>query len=532
MKRKSVHTTGPATAIVYCRVSTRAQGREGTSLETQAKACIKHADSLGYKVGRVTKEIFSGAELWDRPQLTRGRAAIKAGEFQALVCYSTDRLSRNPLHLGIVAEECDRAGVDLHFVTEPLDTSAEGQLIQYVKGYAAQLEREKIKERTLRARRAKLQSGKPTFNGWQLYGYRPNKEEARYEIVESEAIIVRRIFEMCASGLGCHAIASTLNREEVPSPKVVYRGSTVKWSAATLHRMLTSPSYKGEEYQWRTKRDKKKRDRARPKSEWIKLPDGIRPAIVSLELWDRVQERLKSNSGNAARNQERPVLLRGLLYCGECGWRMIRNRFTRGQYHYDKYRCGSHWRPFKTACTGEGVPVSECNDWVWSKVKSVFLDPSIIEQELRRLEETERDPQIETRLENTRRELEQIESGIQGLLHRFRGCADDLTIGSAIEREVRAAAKEKKQVEAEVARLESLVAAHSRAVVDIKTLKDYCKQVALRLNQLAFKEQRLALEALGVRVYGNGTDWHLELKIPTQPHADVTVFDVPSSARL
>ena len=61
-------------ALVYCRVSTKGQ-EDGTSLHTQAEACIKHAESLGYTVGKVTKEVFS--ELWDRPLLAKDQRRVK-----------------------------------------------------------------------------------------------------------------------------------------------------------------------------------------------------------------------------------------------------------------------------------------------------------------------------------------------------------------------------------------------------------------------------------------------------------------------
>jgi len=42
-------------AVVYCRVSTRRQEDEGTSLQTQEEACIRHAQELGYSVAHVTR---------------------------------------------------------------------------------------------------------------------------------------------------------------------------------------------------------------------------------------------------------------------------------------------------------------------------------------------------------------------------------------------------------------------------------------------------------------------------------------------
>lgn len=524
-------------AIIYCRVSTRSQQEEGTSLETQAEACIKHAKSLGYQVGRVTKETYSGAELWDRPLLARDRAAIMAGEFQALIVYALDRLSREQNAQGLIACECVRGDCELISVTENLDHSPQGKFLRGAAAFAAELEREKIRERTMRGRHAALQSGKPAFGGSTLFGYVPNREEGRYEIIETEAVLVRRIFEMCASGIGCHAIASTMNREGIPSPKVGEHPGA-KWCAATLYRMLKNESYKGEEYQGRTKLGTKKNGHKLkstvylPREKWIKLPEGTRPAIVSVELWETVQERLKANAGAATRNKANPVLLRGLIFCGECGGRMIRNHFHRGKYDYDKYRCGSHWRPFKTACTGKGVPVKECNEWVWAHVKSVFNDPTKIEQELRRLEETRQDPQLEIRLQNQRRELARVESEIQALVHRFRKSVSNEALLPAVEREIKSATKEKEQLETAISRLEAQIDAHNRAAVDMKSLRDYCQQTAKRLNRLTFNERRTALEALDATVSANGSDrenWELTVRIPTQPDLDVSPLHVRRS---
>ena len=64
-------------AILYCRVSTRQQAEEGSSLESQRDACLKHAEEKGYSVPEeyVLLEDASGAYL-DRPLLTRARELI------------------------------------------------------------------------------------------------------------------------------------------------------------------------------------------------------------------------------------------------------------------------------------------------------------------------------------------------------------------------------------------------------------------------------------------------------------------------
>ena len=120
-------------AAIYCRVSTKAQAEQGSSLGSQRDACLKLAQERGYTVPEEYRlsEDASGADL-DRPLLTRARELVKAGLVKALVCYSTDRLARNPVHIAIVAEECQKAGAELVFVTEPLVSSPEGRLFSYV----------------------------------------------------------------------------------------------------------------------------------------------------------------------------------------------------------------------------------------------------------------------------------------------------------------------------------------------------------------------------------------------------------------
>jgi site-specific DNA recombinase len=514
---------GNKLAIVYCRVSTKGQ-RDGTSLQTQAEACIKHAESLGYTVGRVTKEVFSGAELWDRPQLSRDRAELKSGMFHALFCYSTDRLARDPIHLCIIAQECERDGVVMSFVTEPLDNSPEGMLIRYVKGYAAAIEREKIKERMMRGRKAKLRSGKPTFVGDGLFGYRPDREAGKYVIYEPEARIVRRVFEMCLAGYGASSIAKRFNAEGISSPKSAkstWQGKS-HWCQATTYNILKNPAYKGEEFGWRTKR-LKGRDKPRPRSEWIRLPDDIRPAIVSAITWQAAQDTFKTTKGATRRNERKPVLLRGNLFCSGCGRAMHLREYARYRKGRDMYRCNSTAKLWETGCDGQNVPFKEMNEWIWGEIKTILSDPSIIETELRKLENMEPDSQTSHDLEATKRELAKVERGLQALMRRFRDASDDQTLWPYIEREIAQAAREKEHLEATIADFELRLAKRATFVDEMHSIRDYCGQVAGRLEEFTFEEKRLSFTALGLKVFASGRDkeqWRYEISIPASDQGE------------
>jgi hypothetical protein len=116
-------------------------------------------------------------------------------------------------------------------VTESFEDSAVGRFIRSAKAFAAEVEHEKIKERTGHGRVARAHSGK-LIPGWKaLYGYRwADDAGGRYVTAEPEATVVRRIFAASAQGQGLVAIAAELMREGVPTPS----GRAPVWRTSTL----------------------------------------------------------------------------------------------------------------------------------------------------------------------------------------------------------------------------------------------------------------------------------------------------------
>ena len=154
----------------------------------------------------------------DDPKSPALREAIRSGTVGVVVAYALDRLSRNQTALGLLFSEADHAGVTVEFVTERLDDTPEGRLLQSVRGYVAEVERLKISERTVRGERARVLSGKIHGQGTDLYGYRRDKDAGVRHIVDSEAIIVRRIFHAVIDGRAVRSIVRDLNAEDVPPP--------------------------------------------------------------------------------------------------------------------------------------------------------------------------------------------------------------------------------------------------------------------------------------------------------------------------
>lgn len=241
------------TAAVYLRVSTKQQREDGSSLASQAEQCLALARAEGYEVpdGYICQEDWPGTEL-ARPELDRVRELVRQRLIVALIAYSTDRLSRSPIHVGLIAEECQKNGVKLVFVSEPLDASPEGMLISYVKGYAAQLERVRILDRTCRGKLARARSGKlPQGTGRGMYGYRyegGKDGSGKRVVVDQEAQVVRRMFQLASEGFSAHRIAKALNIDDIPS----FNGG--RWQPRVVLRMLHNSVYSGKTYYRRTRR--------------------------------------------------------------------------------------------------------------------------------------------------------------------------------------------------------------------------------------------------------------------------------------
>ncbi len=96
------------------------------------------------------------------------------------------------------------------------------------------------------------------------------------------------------------------------------------------------------------------------------------------------------------------------------------------------------------------------------------------------------------------------------------------------------ASREKQQLEKTIADLEARINEANRRIADLRYLNDYCALVRENLDSFTFEDQRLALRALGVRMYANSDDpacWRYEVSIPIEEPDDVKALHVSSHRR-
>jgi site-specific DNA recombinase len=482
-------TSAHTNAAIYCRVSTRQQAEDGSSLDSQEVACRRLAASQGFTITQVFKEDFPGTEL-ARPMLDQLRGGVKSGAYAAVFCYATDRLSRSPVHLALIAEECQKCEVELVFVTEPLDSSPEGQLLTFVRGWAAQLEREKIKHRTIRGKAARIASGRlPQGTGrtGAAYGYRYDKATGRRTIEPAEAVVITELFELCATGLSTYKLADRLNQAELPSPL------GTKWHPRTVLNILRNPIYMGVTYFNRRQRvhisGKRHTYVDRPQSEWAVI-DGATPAIVDADLFRTVQARLDQPLVRPAPEYTR-YLLSGFLRCScggpACGHELQRN----SKYRY--YRCINTVprtnRP--RTCDAKGVRVSVLEPLAWAEVCKVIEDPETILAELRSRQGAT--TALDEEIARVRTTIKTLDAQKQRALRLFTIAeADD----ADVKRELGRINKLSLQAQSRLAELEGRRAVSAQFEPLAEKVKEYCALARDRLDQLTFEQKREVLEVL------------------------------------
>src|SRR5688572_336381 len=95
--------------LIYSRVSTDAQERDGTSLDTQERAGLELAAANGWQVVRCVRDAASGFTL-ERGGIQELRGILRRGEAEVVIAYAVDRLSRNQNHIGVLFDDAQQAG--------------------------------------------------------------------------------------------------------------------------------------------------------------------------------------------------------------------------------------------------------------------------------------------------------------------------------------------------------------------------------------------------------------------------------------
>jgi DNA invertase Pin-like site-specific DNA recombinase len=386
---------------LYARYSTERQSEN--SIPDQLRTCERLAEREGFQiVARFSDAAISGGTA-QRPGYMDLLRAARRHEFDVIVAEDSSRLWRELAEQWRALKELQDLGV--HFVGHGIDTRRdESKILLAVNGAMAEAYRDEIARRTRRGLEGRALAGAAV--GGRAYGYIAARDSGtgRVEINETEATVVRQIFELYAGGLGPRRIAAQLNGEGIPSPGSSWNRTTRRragWLASAIHGDVTRESgilncrrYIGIVTWGRTRWERSAADsskrRARLNAKPLYEVTDERFRIIPQELWERVkarQARQRESLGARVRGklphhapgQGRSPrhVLSGLLRCGLCD-----AKFTMADAR--AYACASYLNGH--ACTNHiRVRRIWAEDRILDSVRRDLRDPEVIAEVERRV---------------------------------------------------------------------------------------------------------------------------------------------------
>ena len=295
-------------AVIYARISADHFG-QGLGVARQIEDCTAKAIALGWTVAETfTDNDVSASKDVERHEYRRMLDSISEGRIRAVVVYDLDRLTRRPAELEAFIDLTEKHGVALANVSGDVDlTSANGKMLARIKGAVARQEADRISERTARQKEQRVGQGKPLGQRFRTFGYGRD-----WSVIETEAAVVREVFDRIASGESQNSVTRDLVSRGIKT------AADGVWTALQTSRMLKTPKYAGMQTF---------------KGEIIGKSTVV-PALVTETQYEAVQGKI-----TGATAPFRKYLLSGILICDNCKNPMSGTRVKANGKENVRYRC-------------------------------------------------------------------------------------------------------------------------------------------------------------------------------------------------
>ncbi len=329
------HATRSNLAVIYLRVSTEEQARvggtaEGYSIPYQRDACRQKARQLGLTVADEYIDAGHSAKSANRPELQRMLRELRDRQIGYVIVHKIDRLARNTRDDHQINAAITAAGARLVSVVDLIDDSPQGRFNYVIQAGLAQLYSDNLAVEVMKGLTKKVQTGGTPYRA--PIGYLNKRRfegmaDIRWvELDPERAPLVRWAFEEYATGdWSIVALREALIDKGLRTRATAKQTSKVI-SINGLHKLLTNPYYAGV------------------------VPfqgayhEGSHEPLIDLTTWMRVQNVLKAHNFAGDKDFKHAHYLKGSIWCGNCGSRLIfsRNRGKMGK-QYDYFACiGRH----------------------------------------------------------------------------------------------------------------------------------------------------------------------------------------------
>lgn len=402
----------PLRVTYYCRVSTDSDVQLN-SLDNQLdyyENYIKSKKEWTFVDGYV-EEGVTGTRADKRPSFMRMIGDAKLNKFDLIITKDVSRFARDLEDSIHYIRKLKEYGVGIFFENQSLNTfDPNSELTLNILFNIAQEESKKISASVKFGYRKAISQGH-VLGSSNITGYR--KDNCKLVIVEEEAKMIRKLFELYATGeYGFHKLAKKLSDEGYLNKK----GRL--YDKDSLKRMIQNPKYKGfyraRTYEILDYRTKKRKKNTKDNQVIYKCEDGSVPAIVSEELWDKANEildaRIQGYQNNNYWSGGVKYPFSSKIYCGEHNTNFQRSHGSRRK-NRPTWSCGLYLQYRLDACASPIIAESDLYNIFKHIMNSIIPEKNrIIDNMLKLYESIDKTNQYESELNAIDEQLKLVEN--------------------------------------------------------------------------------------------------------------------------
>jgi len=311
--------------LIYCRVSSDQQVKDGHGLDGQELRCREYAQRHDYNVVKVFRDEGVSGGTIQRPALQEMFSYIrKQGNVDMVLFEDINRIARDlNVHIEVL-QTIKQLGAEVQTVNHKLENTPIGKFFAQTFANHAELDRNLNKERVVHKMTARLKSGYWTFDYPPGYKYEKVDGHGKLLVLDKpKAKIIKEALEGFANG---RFVTQEQVRQFLEKNHFKHRGGSTIVHPEQVRRLLNRVLYTGyiEFPQWD-----------------VPLTKGHHKQIISMDTYQKIQDRLngKTKSLRVRNDAREDFPLRGFILCGCCNstltaqWSKGRNKL------HPYYRC-------------------------------------------------------------------------------------------------------------------------------------------------------------------------------------------------
>ncbi len=378
----------------YVRLSIEDSGRPGAdTIENQKELVSGYIESRSDMefAGLYCDNGWTGTDF-SRPEFERMMQDVRTGKIDCIVVKDLSRFGRNYRETGNYLErifpflDVRFVAVSDQFDTLDAERSSDGYIVP-LKNIINEAYSKDISKKVGSGYAIKQRKGE--FTGtWAAYGYQKCEGDPhRIEPNKETAPVVRDIFRQRILGKSYTLIARELNRQGIASPARYHylkgdakseRYACAEWSPKVVGDILLNEVYLGHMVQGRKRQSfsEGKKQQLLPQGEWAIVRNTHEP-LIDEDTFRKVQEAAKYSKASYlesyGKRPSTPNILKGLVYCADCGHRMTRFKSVigKGTKAVYSYVCRSHTLD-PLSCPLKSMPELKLIEILWDILKRQF----------------------------------------------------------------------------------------------------------------------------------------------------------------